>query len=188
MEEDVHIPIAPFSIDGHVSLPEPARGLVLVAQGSGNRRPGPKGRLLARSLAAAGVGTVWLDLFTAYEGERDERGRLTWSDANLMAGRLVIATDWLASHAETHGLPFAYLGVGANAAAALVAASERPSTVAGVVSWGRRTGLADAALVALTTPILLLDQIVGREEGIPRQAAIARDWLVRTLSRAASPA
>ncbi|HVX93823.1 MAG TPA: hypothetical protein VHK47_02840 [Polyangia bacterium] len=186
MEEDVHIPIAPFSIDGHVSLPEPARGLVLVAQGTGNRRPGPKGRLLARSLAAAGIGTAWLDLLTAYEGERDERGRLTWSDANLMAGRLVIATDWLASHAKTHGLPCAYLGVGANAAAALVAAAERPSVV-GVVSWEGRTALAGSALGGVSTPILMLGQVVGRDVGAPRQAAIARDWLVRALSRAAPP-
>jgi putative phosphoribosyl transferase len=182
MEEEVHIPIAPFSIGARVSLPEPARGLVLVAQGSGRRRPGPKGRLLARALAAAGVGTAWLDLLTSAEGERDESSRLTWADANLMAGRLVIATDWLASHAETQRLPLAYLGVGANAAPALVAASERPS-VFGVVSWGGRAALAEPSLGGVTTPILLLGQLVGRDETAPRQAAIARDWLLRELAR-----
>jgi putative phosphoribosyl transferase len=187
MEERVHIPLWPFAIDGHVSLPEHPRGLVLVAQGSGNRRPGPRGRLLARSLAAAGVGTAWLDLFTNAEGERDELGRLTRDDATLMAGRLVIATDWLTAHAETRDLPLAYLGVGANAAAALVAAAERPSAVAGVVAWDGRTALAEPALGGVTPPTLRLGLSEGRHERAPRQAAIARDWLVRALAGAASP-
>ena len=82
-------------------------------------------------------------------------------DIPLLAHRLVMATDWLARQPETQRLRLGFFGASTGAAAALVAAAERPDRVSAVVSRGGRPDLAGAALPHVAAPTLL---IVGGED------------------------
>src|SRR5215210_6630622 len=83
-------------------------------------------------------------------------------DIPLLAERLMDATDWLASPAGAGGaVPVGYFGASTGAAAALVAASQRPGRVGAVVSRGGRPDLAGGALRSVDAPTLL---IVGGDD------------------------
>ena len=77
-------------------------------------------------------------------------------DIGLLARRLVGATDWLKQYPETSRLPIGYFGASTGAAAALVAAAERPEDVRAVVSRGGRPDLAGPALPLVLAPTLLI--------------------------------
>jgi dienelactone hydrolase len=92
-------------------------------------------------LQRAGLATVPADLLTPEEERLDARtGRLRF-DIGLLATRLIALTEWLARHDRTADLPIGLFGASTGAGAALVAAAERPQTVAAVVSRGGRPDL-----------------------------------------------
>jgi pimeloyl-ACP methyl ester carboxylesterase len=66
------------------------------------------------------------------------------------------AADWLAREAQTAGLPVGCFGASTGAAAALIAAAERPDEVRAVVSRGGRPDLAGPALARVRAPTLLI--------------------------------
>jgi putative phosphoribosyl transferase len=77
---------------------------------------------------------------------------------------------------ETQHLPIGYFGASTGAAAALVAAAERPDVVNAVVSRGGRPDLAGPALMRVRAPTLL---IVGGNDvlvipGSARAAALRK--------------
>ena len=67
-----------------------------------------------------------------------------------------VCTDWLARHPDTRALRFGYFGASTGAAAALVAAAERPQQIDAVVSRGGRPDLAGTALDRVLAPTLLI--------------------------------
>jgi pimeloyl-ACP methyl ester carboxylesterase len=77
-------------------------------------------------------------------------------DINLLADRLVGATDWASREPATQRLPLGYFGASTGAAAALVAAALRADRVGAVVSRGGRPDLADVALRDVRAPTLLI--------------------------------
>jgi pimeloyl-ACP methyl ester carboxylesterase len=116
---------------------------------------------VARLLNEAKLATLLIDLLTLHEEVIDARtGRLRF-DIELLAERLVGATDWLSQFPDTRELRMGYFGASTGAAAALVAAALRPELVGAVVSRGGRPDLAGAALVHVRAPTLL---IVGQDD------------------------
>ena len=97
-----------------------------------------------------------MDLLTVDEEFVDRRTGHLRFDITLLAGRLVAATDWLASGPTTRGLTVGYFGASTGAGAALVAAAERPERVSAVVSRGGRPDLAGEALGRVKAPTLLI--------------------------------
>jgi dienelactone hydrolase len=77
-------------------------------------------------------------------------------DIGLLAERLVAVTDWLAQRPDTARLRLGYFGASTGAAAALVAAAERPDVVGAIVSRGGRPDLAGPALAQVRAPTLLI--------------------------------
>src|SRR5690606_40612405 len=71
--------------------------------------------------------------------------------------------DWLATRAELEHLPIGLFGASTGAAAAILAAIQRPQRVAAIVSRGGRTDLAGSQLQQLHAPIL---QIVGGHDRV----------------------
>jgi dienelactone hydrolase len=161
-ERPVHIPVGTASIAADASLPVAARGVILFAHGSGSSRLSPRNRHVARSLNAAGLATVLADLLTPEEEAIDDRTHQLRFDIDLLAQRLLSATDWLAEQPETLALPVGYFGASTGAAAALVAAAQRPAVVRAVVSRGGRPDLAGDALGHVKAATLLL---VGGDDG-----------------------
>jgi dienelactone hydrolase len=72
-------------------------------------------------------------------------------------------TDWTAQSEPTAGLGIGLFGASTGAAAALIAAMNRPRTVQAVVSRGGRPDLADAHLHQVRQPTLL---IVGERDPV----------------------
>jgi len=159
LEQEVKI--APDGLRGDLVIPERAIGMVLFAHGSGSSRRSPRNRYVAGVLQEGGFATLLLDLLTAAEEQVDlTTGHLRF-DIELLADRLLEATDWLQREPATRSLPLGYFGASTGAGAALVAAAERPDPVAAVVSRGGRPDLAGSALERVIAPTLL---IVGGDD------------------------
>src|SRR6267378_8528799 len=146
-ERLVRVPAGPARLEGNLSLPEGARAVVLFAHGSGSSRHSSRNRHVARLLNEAKLATLLIDLLTLDEEAIDARTGHLRFDIDLLGERLVAVTDWLTQYPDTRSLPIGYFGASTGAAAALVAAAERPDVVGAVVSRGGRPDLAGPALV-----------------------------------------
>ena len=166
-------------LDGDLALPPGARRIVCFAHGSGSSRRSPRNREVAATLGAAGIATLLMDLLTADEGRLDDRTGELRFDIALLAGRLAGAVEWLAAEPATKDLAIGLFGASTGAAAALVAAAERPSLVRAVVSRGGRPDLAGIAVLAkVRAPTLL---IVGGDDEVV--VALNRDALASLGAR-----
>lgn len=160
--ETVIIDAGPYSLGGTLVVPAEGGAIVLFAHGSGSSRFSPRNRFVAEALNRAGLATLLFDLLTrAEEAEEAREASLHRFNIRLLAQRLIDATDWVAERSETRGLRIGYFGASTGAAAALVAAAERPSQVGAVVSRGGRPDLAGDALGRVRAPTLL---IVGGDD------------------------
>jgi putative phosphoribosyl transferase len=155
-EQIVRVMAGSLTLEGNLTLPEEARGVVLFAHGSGSSRLSPRNRYVARLLNEAKLATLLVDLLTPEEEAIDVRTAHLRFDIDLLAERLVGATDWLVQHSDTGQLRIGYFGASTGAAAALVAAAVRPDVVGAVVSRGGRPDLAGRALAQVRAPTLLI--------------------------------
>jgi len=172
--QNVRILAGPEWIDGDLSLPSPARGLVLFAHGSGSSRLSPRNRFVAAALEQSGLATLLLDLLTPDEEVADlELGHLRF-DIPFLAHRLRAATRWVSSRPELARLPAGYFGASTGAAAALVAAAESGDAVKAVVSRGGRPDLAGPALERVEAPVLLIVGSLDSDVLALNRAALAR--------------
>jgi len=161
-EQLVRVPAGAVTLEGNLTLPQDSHGIVLFAHGSGSSRHSPRNRYVARVLNEAKLATLLIDLLTPHEEVIDARTAQLRFDIDLLAERLVDATDWLTQFPDTSHLRIGYFGASTGAAAALAAAALRPDVVGAVVSRGGRPDLAGAALIHVRAPTLL---IVGENDG-----------------------
>ncbi|MBT3165580.1 dienelactone hydrolase family protein [Streptomyces sp. Vc74B-19] len=152
----VTVPSGARALRGDLEIPAGARGMVLFAHGSGSSRLSPRNRAVAGVLRDAGFGTLLLDLLTGTEEDEDAATGRHRFDIGLLAGRLAHAVDWLEGRPDAVDLPVGLFGASTGAAAALVAATERPRRVAAAVSRGGRPDLAGDALGLVACPVLLV--------------------------------
>ena len=148
-------------IEGDLMIPLRAAGLVVFAHGSGSSRVSRRDRSVAQVLQGGGYATLLLDLLTREEEAIDEQTREYRFDTDRLGHRVVAAIDWAASHPRVAPLAVACFGASTGAAAALIAAAERPEMVRAVVSRGGRPDLAGYALPKVQAPTLL---IVGGDD------------------------
>jgi putative phosphoribosyl transferase len=157
----VQIPDGPDRLDGDLRLPSPADGLVIFAHGSGSSRHSSRNKQVAQALHDGGFATLLLDLLTRGEEAIDVRTAEYRFDIPRLGRRVVAAADWAVDQPELKDLPIGYFGASTGAAAALIAAAERPAISAAVVSRGGRPDLAGGALPRVQAPTLL---IVGGDD------------------------
>lgn len=134
----------------------PPQGLVLFVHGSGSSRQSPRNRLVASVLANVGLATLLFDLLTAEEARVDEATAALRFDIPLLSSRVVAVLDQVRARPDVGHLPVGLFGASTGAAAALVAAAERPDVVRAVVSRGGRVDLAGDALPRVRCPTLLI--------------------------------
>jgi putative phosphoribosyl transferase len=166
-DQEVTVAAGAARLGGHLTLPDRPSGVVVFAHGSGSSSHSPRNRFVATVLNEAGLGTLLVDLLTPAE----EHDRANVFDIELLAGRLIGATDWLHSQPGTAGLPVGYFGASTGAAAALWAAADPAAGVAAIVSRGGRPDLAGPALRSVEAPTLLV--VGGRDHvvfGLNREA------------------
>jgi pimeloyl-ACP methyl ester carboxylesterase len=179
----VEVRAGPVTLAGDLTVPDRARGVVLFAHGSGSSRHSPRNRCVAAALNEAGLATLLLDLLTADEEAIDAYSGHYRFDIGLLAGRLVGAADWLGREPGTARLPVGCFGASTGAAAALIAAAERPGRVRAVVSRGGRPDLAGDALARVRAPTLLIvgshdEPVLRRNQEAYQRLALAEKQLV----------
>ena len=152
----ISISVGPVTLEGTLSIPAGAAGVVLFAHGSGSSRFSPRNQFVAGALRDAGVGTLLIDLLSPAEEAVDEVTRHHRFDIEMLAARLDAAIDWLGKDSETRDLPVGLFGASTGGGAALVAAANAPERVAAVVSRGGRPDLAAEALPNVKAPTLLI--------------------------------
>jgi putative phosphoribosyl transferase len=156
-DRDVEIAAGTRHLSGRLTIPRQAAGVIVFAHGSGSSRLSSRNRLVAKALNAAGFGTLLFDLLT-----EDEAGdRTNVFDIELLAGRLIDATRWLATRPEAADARIGWFGASTGAAAALWAAADPGIEVSAVVSRGGRPDLAGPRLSAVRAATLL---IVGSDD------------------------
>ncbi|WP_025917934.1 dienelactone hydrolase family protein [Herminiimonas sp. CN] len=149
----VRIPADSVHVEGMLTVPDAAQGIVLFAHGSGSSRHSPRNNYVARVLQEGGVGTLLMDLLTPQE-DADYQTRF---DIPLLTRRLLAATRWVQAENATQNLAIGYFGASTGAAAALQAAAHPGQEIGAVVSRGGRPDLAgQAALEQIKSPTLLL--------------------------------
>jgi putative phosphoribosyl transferase len=185
LDREVRVNAAGVELEGGLTVPESAHGVVLFAHGSGSSRHSPRNRFVAASLQAGGLATLLVDLLTPHEEKIDMVTRHLRFDINLLAERLAGAIDWLADEPSTKSLSVGLFGASTGGGAALVAAAERPQRVGAVVSRGGRPDLAGVALQNVRAPTLL---IVGeRDEPVIELNREAMKWMSAPVELAIVP-
>ena len=152
----VRVPAGTADLEGNLRIHGSARAIVVFAHGSGSSRHSPRNRFVADHLASAGLGTLLIDLLTRREEIVDMENAELRFDIRLLAGRLGAVTDWLAADPATAALSIGYFGASTGAAAALIAAADRPQLVRAIVSRGGRPDLAMPVLPRIQQPTLLI--------------------------------
>jgi putative phosphoribosyl transferase len=160
---EIRIPAGHATLDGNLTIVDRAIGLVLFAHGSGSSRHSPRNQFVARTLNNAGLATLLFDLLTPEEELVDMRTAELRFDIDLLAERLVHATQWTELQPATRDLRVGYFGSSTGGGAALVAAAQLPDQIDAVVSRGGRPDLAGDCLPKVKAPTLL---IVGGEDHV----------------------
>lgn len=173
-KQNISIPGEGFTLEGDLTVPDHASGVVLFAHGSGSSRRSPRNRFVAEVLQDSGIGTLLFDLLTVEE-DTDYSRRF---DIALLTERLLLATQWLGKAPEVSGLPLGYFGASTGAAAALEAAAVLGEKIRAVVSRGGRPDLAMAVLERVQSPTLLI--VGGRDETV-------LEWNREALERLSGP-
>jgi putative phosphoribosyl transferase len=159
----VWIPTGDATLDGDLTIPADAKGMVVFAHGSGSSRHSPRNKFVAERLQEAKLATLLFDLLTPEEEEEERSTGYLRFDVELLARRLAEATEWLVSQEEMEHFKVGYFGASTGAAAALIAAASRSDLIHAVVSRGGRPDLAGKTLPNVKAPTLL---IVGSNDEV----------------------
>src|SRR5258705_11874754 len=103
-EHRVRVAAGPVFLDGDLTPPEGARGIVLFAHGSGSSRLSPRNRQVAQLLNHAKLATLLVDLLTPEEEVVDLQTAQLRFDIELLAKRLAGVTAWLTPSPGTRQL------------------------------------------------------------------------------------
>ena len=154
-------------LEGDLTLPNnnnTTKGIVILAHGSGSSRHSPRNQFVSQALNNDGLATLLVDLLTPEEEETDIRMQkiqckvpglvLNKFNIKLLSRRLVAIIDWVISSLPTtpptikgienhNKFIIGIFGASTGAAAALIAAAQRPDIVAAIVSRSGRPDLVD---------------------------------------------
>ncbi len=157
----IEIPLKNVTLEGRLTVPEGATGLVIFAHGSGSSRFSPRNWFVAEVLHDQNIATLLTDLLTTEEEAIDLQTHHLRFDIPLLAARLVGIAAWARNDPKTKKLKLGFFGSSTGGGAALIAAAKIPKNIAAVVSRGGRPDLAGEYLSLVDAPSLL---IVGERD------------------------
>lgn len=154
------VQIGPKRLEGILTIPPGAKGLVIFAHGSGSSRLSPRNTYVAEALNRRGLATLQFDLLT----DTEAMDRANVFDIPLLGERVIETVRWALGEDSTSALSIGLFGASTGAAAALVAAAGLPDDIAAVVSRGGRPDLAAPVLDKVRAPTLLV--VGGADYGV----------------------
>ena len=147
IKRDVRISHGAIYIDGTLTIPDQAIGLVIFAHGSGSSRFSPRNNYVAKQLNRARFATLLLDLLLPAE-DQDLENRFNIS---LLSSRLAAAVNWATKVEQLSRLPIGLFGASTGAAAMIDLAGKKDFDLRGridaLVSRGGRPDLAPQACI-----------------------------------------
>jgi dienelactone hydrolase len=152
----VKVAAGALRLDGHLSIPENACGVVLMAQGSMNIENDSAYSDIAGIFNDAELATLLVHLLTEEEETLDKETQFFRFNVDILHQRIIGITNWLIEEPETHNLSIGYFGSGPAGAAALIAAAKRPDPVHAIVVGNGRLDLAQAYLSRVLAPTFLI--------------------------------
>ncbi|MFO7445750.1 MAG: dienelactone hydrolase family protein [Ignavibacteriaceae bacterium] len=155
-EEIVRLSIDDNFIEGYLRIPSDARSVIVFSHGSRSSRHSTRNKFAAELFNEKSFATLVFDLLTQEEERLDLVAKHLRFNISFLADRLVLITDLLKQNERTRNFDIGYFGSSTGAAAALVAAANRPDIVHAVVSKGGRPDLADEYLNKVKPPVLLV--------------------------------
>lgn len=154
----VKIPLDVGRLEGVLSRPDKAIGVVLFASRNGGSQQGARNNPVAAELHQSAIATLLFDLLTPVE----DSGHSNRFNVDLLAARLQLATHWITQRGDFATTSVGYFGADTGAAAALRAAAHFTGQTRAIVSQGGRPDLAgQQALTRVRAPTLLL--VGGRD-------------------------
>ena len=162
--QSFEIPVEHGTIGANLHVPPWSASLVIFAHGSGSSRFSSRNRAVAEHLNTRRFATLLVDLLTRAEESVDMYTAEHRFDIELLARRVVAATDWVRNLEALQQFSIGYFGASTGAAAALIAAGNYPAIVRAVVSRGGRPDLAENALAVVQAPTLLI--VGGNDEPV----------------------
>ena len=184
----VRIPCARTTIRGELAIPDAPRGLVIFSHATHGGWTNSRNWPIAWKLHHNGYATLLLDLLTPVEAGLETAKGFLHVEVPLLTERLEAATRWALEQERLKGLPVAYFGSDAGAAAAIEVARLLPATRA-VVCRAARTDLVGEAAARLETPVLLIAaehdrrSVRRNREFIARAGVNCRMEIVKDASR-----
>lgn len=170
-EEQITIKDGEKELHGDLVRVSKEQGLIIFAHGSGSSRKSPRNRHVAQELNKLGYDTLLFDLLT----EEEAQDRRKVFNMNLLARRLLLATDTAVAAFDGKAPPLGYFGASTGAGAALIAAAQSAHKISAVVSRGGRPDLADAFLTQVDAPTLLI--VGGKDTQVIELNALAKQKL-----------
>jgi len=156
MAQQVEVAAGALMLDGILNIPERARGMVLLVQGSRNIENIDYHDTIAEMLRAAGMATLFVHLLTEEEEALDRNTGFFRLNVDIFHQRIIGITNWLLLNQLTQNLSIGYFGTDITGAACLIAAAERPDPVHAIVAGEARTDLARPYLARILAPTLLI--------------------------------
>jgi dienelactone hydrolase len=158
---EVLIPLGDSELQGHLSVPDGAQSVIVLAEGNGSGLINAADSFLTQEALHVGFAALQVDLYTRKElGEDSHCGYLRFAVKRLNE-RLSGTVDWLFHQSATQHMAVGLMGSSTGAAAALMTAAGRPETIGAVVCRGGRPDLAGDLLQFVHAPTLL---IVGEND------------------------
>ena len=157
--KEVNIPIKNTILKGRLRKAEKQKGLVVFSHGSGSSRMSSRNNYVADLLLKEGFSSLLFDLLTEPEDTIYENR----FNIDLLADRLVAATQWISEQKDMQNIPIGFFGASTGAASALKATPFLGSKIKAIVSRGGRPDMAAPILNKIKTPTLL---IVGGNDGV----------------------
>jgi len=151
-KKNIEIQLEDVILQGNLSIPENATGIVIFSHGSGSSRLSPRNNYVAEVLQQKGLATLLSDLLT----EKEDRIYENRFNIDLLTERLIAITKWVKENPETKGLNLGYFGASTGAASALVAAAYFGDKIKAVVSRGGRPDLGMQDIQKVKAPTLLI--------------------------------
>ena len=127
-----------------------------MTNGAGCSRFARGNRDVARRLYDDGFATLLVDLLNRDEEMEDALTGALRLDVDLLARRMIAATEWVKEETEVAHLPVGHLASGVASAAALVADMHSPGQIEAIVSRGGRPDLAGIRLYKVAPPVLFI--------------------------------
>jgi len=144
------------SLEGWLSMPETAQGIVLCPFAGASRQQGYND--IAQPLQEAGFATLLFNLLTPEDEALDKQTGFFDTNISIFSQRILGATNWFIDNFDTQPRTFkiGFLALGASAGGVLVAAAERSDAVQSIVSCSGRPDLAEQYLPRVSAPTLFL--------------------------------